>query len=246
MTKETLFRGYQRKGKRLIPPMKQLQNLRECSYVDDMLPELIWLGLINERKGYPFGSAVLETIVETIGGAVEPNTNLNVALQSAYEGFDEDQKDHVVKALRDRELLEDAQQALAPLLLLYDGFALMFLGPPADRISEAALIERIKRCVGNHLDRSKTPAIVLHGSLMLTRLVAGTVHVSKEIDLPDLNSVVTRPDSEEAKRAAGFLRASAMAEWGALNVNNRWAEYFWNRGGELTPCELPDWLEEDE
>ncbi|MFL6714141.1 MAG: hypothetical protein ACJ8LN_14640, partial [Sulfurifustis sp.] len=60
------------------------------------------------------------------------------------------------------------------------------------------------------------------------------------------NAVIEKPGSDEARRAASFMRASAGAEWGALQIEDEWAKYFWNRGAELSPCELPDYAKEDD
>jgi hypothetical protein len=49
MKDRKILPGHKQIGKRFIPPMKQIPNMRQMSYVNDMLPELIWLGLINDR-----------------------------------------------------------------------------------------------------------------------------------------------------------------------------------------------------
>lgn len=229
--------GYARIGKRFIPPMKQLPGLQEYSYVKDMLPELIWLGLINDRKGYKFGAVVLETVVELTKGWSKRDSRVNYAMQSAYKGLTTAQSTEIVEAFKKRGMLEDIQYALAPLVLLYDGFSMAFFGPPPTVISEEALVFRMKESVKKHLDRHQTPGIVLCGSLLLTRLAAGTIHFAQHINIPDLNAVIEAPDSEEAKRAAAFIRASAMAEVGMLDFPYTWNRYFWNRGAELAPCE---------
>lgn len=247
MTKKKILEGYKRQGKRFIPPMKQISSLRESSYVNDLLPELIWLGLIHDRSGYQFGARTLEAIIEVTQKWPVTKKPMNYALQSAYTNLSNEQKEELISIWKRQHLFEDIQYALAPLVLLYEGFPLAFVGPPPSVIQQNTLIERIKRCVGRHLDKHETPAIVLHGTMLLTRLVAGTLKIAAHIDIPDLNSVIERPDSDEAKRAASFMRASAMAEFCMLDVeNNNWARYFWNRGAELTPCERPTYAETDD
>lgn len=240
MPKKKNLEGYKRQGKRFIPPMKQLPGLREQSYVNDLLPELIWLGLIHDRRGYPFGARTLEAVVE-VTKKWPGEKPRNYALQSAYADLKDGQKAELIDIWKRQHLFDDIQHALAPLVLLYDGFSLAFVGPPSSVISQETLIERIKQCVGRHLDKYETPAIVLHGTMLLTRLMAGTVKFAAHIDIPDLNSVIDRPESDEAKRAAAFMRASAMGEIGMLEAANDWARHFWNRGAELTPCERPDY-----
>lgn len=239
--KKKPLKGYARQGKRFIPPMKQIAGMREQSYVDDLLPELIWLGLIHDRRGYKFGADVLETVVELSKGWPKRDVPINYAMQIAYAALSEDQKAEVVSAWKKRDWLDDIQHALAPLVLLYDGFSMAFVGPPASVMTNEALILRMKECVQKHIDNHETPGIVLCGSLLLTQLMAGTIKFFQNIDIPDLNAVVRKPGSDEAKRAASFIRSSMMATVGMIDLKKDWHRYFWNRGAELSPCESSEY-----
>jgi hypothetical protein len=240
--KKRNLEGYKREGKRFIPPLKQLPMVQERSYVNDILPELIWLGLIHDRCGYRFGARTLEAIIVATKDWPAETMTANYALQSAYMPLDHTQKEAILSALRQYNLLDDIQQALAPLLLLYDGFSLSFVGPPREAIASDILVARITECVANHMNKFETPSIVLHGAMLLARLVAGTIKFSSQIQIPDLNSVITEPDSAEAKRAASFMRSNAMAEFGMLSVSLEWSKHFWNRGADLAPCSLPGYV----
>lgn len=246
MAKNPNLKGHKREGKRFIPPLKQLAGVREQSYVDDMLPELLWLGLIHDRKGYVFGRQTLEAVIEVVKDREEQNSEkaVNFALQYAYATLGEEERSRIVHEWRRRSLLDDIQHALAPLILLYDGFSLRFAGVPDTKISEPALISRVSDCVANHLDKYQVPGVALHGSMMLSRLIAGKMFFSKDIKLPDFNAAIDSPESNEGKRAAGFMRASAMGEMGMLEVPNDWAKHFWNRNAELSPCKYPIYLED--
>lgn len=241
MAKKRNLKGYKREGNRFIPPMKQLPMVREQSYINDMLPELIWLGLIHDWREYSFGARVLEAIVKSTKTWPKNNKPCNYALQAAYEELTPEQKTELVEALTSAGVIEDIRYAVAPLVLLYDGFALSFLGPPPTVIHREVLIQRIADCVRKHLDKYETPGIVLNGTMLLTRLLAGTIKFAAHIKIPDLNEVVERPDSEEARRAASFMRANAIGEFGMLELPPTWAKHFWNRGAELAPCQLPEY-----
>lgn len=240
------LKGYKQKGKRFIPPMKQLSQLREHSYVNDMLPELIWLGLIHDSAGYRFGAKVLEAVVEVTQELPAQDNSFNFALQIAYAKLPEETKAQILERWDQEDLLCTIRDAISPLILLYDGCALAFVGPPKNVYSQDELIGRISRTVENHLDKTQTPGAVLHGAMLLTRLMAGTIKFSQHIEIPDLNAVVENPESEEARKAASFMRANAGAEWGMLKVPPDWAKHFWNRNGELKRCELPEYLKQND
>lgn len=248
MAKKRNLEGHKREGKRFIPPMKQLPGMREQSYVKDMLPELIWLGLIHDRKGYVFGRETLEGVMEVVKDREGPESEkqVNFAMQSAYNTLSQEEKESIVDEWRANSLLSDIQHALAPLTLLYDEFAMQFVGPPATAIAEEALIRRVRDCVSNHLDKYKVPGVALHGSMMMTRLIAGKLLFSKDMKLPDFNAAIDSPDSDEGKHAASFMRATALGEVGMHEVSNSWAKYFWNRNAELSSCEYPSFFEESD
>jgi hypothetical protein len=80
---------------------------------------------------------------------------------------------------------------------------------------------------------------MLHGALLMNNLIAGRVHFSSHNELPDYNAVVDRPDSEDARRAGSFIRASTMAQIGFVDPPKEWAQYFWNASYDLVACDYP-------
>lgn len=248
MAKKRNLEGHKREGKRFIPPMKQLPGMREQSYVNDMLPELIWLGLIHDRQGYVFGRHTLEAVMEVVNDREGDDASkpVNFAMQYAYATLSQDEKDQIVQRWESRGLLDDIRHALGPLTLLYDEFAMRFVGPPLTAIPEDELVRRMRSCVANHLDKYQVPGVALHGALMITRLIAGKLFFSKDMKLPDFNAAIDDPESDEGKHASSFMRATALGEMDMLDVPNSWARYFWNRNAELSPCEYPEYVEEED
>jgi hypothetical protein len=239
MAKKTILSDHKRIGKRFIPPMKQLPQMRSIGFVDDMLPELIWLGLINDRIGFVGGAKLFEKVVAAATEIERTDQQkTNYACISLYGSFNEAQKEAFLKGLSSRSLLVPLQEYLAPLVLLYDECPLRFIGPPSTVYSESSLVKLIRDCVSHHADKYETPGIVLNGMMLLSRLITKSIHFSSDIELPNFNAVIDAPGSEEAKRAAGFMRANAIGEFGMLGIDRAWAKNFWNRGYELSKCEF--------
>lgn len=236
--KKQVLAGHKRIGKRFVPPMMQIPIRIDTSYVNDMLPELIWIGLINERVGYARGARIIEKIFLAVDARKEKGQEGNYALISSFKKITDDQKISITDAIREEGVLDIIQNSIAPLILLYDGCPLNFFGPPANRYSREELISIIKLCVGKTINRYDAPGIVLYGAMLLARLVTKTIKFPADMDLPDFNSVIDSPGSEEAKRAAGFMRANGLAEFGMLKVGSDWAKYFWGKNFELSPCEF--------
>ncbi len=217
--------------------MKQLP-FKNISYIDDILPELIWIGLINDRVGHIQGSRIIERLFAAVNELTTNEQRSNYALISSFTKLSDIQKKELVNTLKKEHLLDFLRDTLAPLTLLYDNCPLSFLGPPEKIYTEGGLIEIIKRCVKTTGDRYNTPAVVLYGAMFLARLVTESNTIAPEVNLPDLNAVINSPGSEEAERAAGFLRARGLAEFGILRPSNSWAKHFWNKNFEISACEF--------
>lgn len=212
-----------------------------------MLPELIWIGLINDNIGYVKGARLIEKIFAAVDEIGVRDAKTNFAYASSYAVLQDGKKLALLDRLTPLGIMDDLKTYLAPLVLLYyDEFPMRFIGPPSTVISNEQLIGKVSSCVEKHLDKYQTPGIVLHGSVLLSRLVTKTISLPAGMELPDFNSVIDAPESHEAKRAAGFMRANALGEFGMLGISDRWARYFWNRGYELSPCKLQAEIEDGE
>jgi len=228
--------GYVQRKKKLISPLNALDNIKSIGFVDDLLPELLWLGLIHDHYNYIAGRDVLECVTTLEKTWPKLENPMNFALQSSYGGISDDQKSALLSAWREKGLLEKIQYALAPLVLLYDDFALRFVGPPDSAVPQEALINRLEKVVSTASDRYSTQGVMLYGALFLNNLMAGRIHISQEIDFPDFDSVIYDIDSADGKRAASFLRASAMAQMSFASPPGDWASRFWARSYELISC----------
>lgn len=235
--KKKFLDGHKRVGKRFIPPLMQLNLGASISYVNDMLPELIWIGLLNDKVGYIRGARILEKIFLFSEEIKDPDQSGNFALISTFSLLNDEQKNSLSEKLNKEGILELLQNSIAPLTLLYDNCPLSFLGPPTYVYSDEELVFAIKKCVGRAIDKYDTPGIVLHGAMLLFLLVTQKINISSGMDLPDFNAVIDKPDSEEAKLAAATLRSIALSVFGMLNIESSWARNFWNRNIELSPCE---------
>lgn len=236
-TKKAVLDGHKRVGKRFIPPMLQIPQLQQTSFVDDILPELVWIGLLNDQFGYLRGARVIEQVFRCVEDLRTNEQHGNFALMSTYRVFSASQKNELAKRLDHTGAASVIRVAIAPLVILYDDCPLNFFGPPSSVITEDELVARMRHCIGRTIDRYETPAVVLYGAMLIYRLVSKTINFPRDMELPNFNAVIEAPKSEEAKRAAGFMRASVMSEFGYLNLPKAWAKHFWNRSFAISPCE---------
>jgi len=232
--------GHKRIGKRILPPMMQIKNLQFTSYVDNLLPELIWIGLLNQKFGYLMASRILESLFLEIEKIEDSKVTGNFALASTYNFLSYNQKSQLHEACRRNDILEFIQDAIAPLVLIYDSCPLLFFGPPPKLIPESNLVSALEKCVSDVIDRYNTPGVALYTSILFYRLITKKIHFPADMKLPDFNMIYKNINSDEGKHAAGFVRSNALAEFGYLNIDPLWANTFWNRNLEISSCRFDD------
>lgn len=237
--KSTVLDGHKRRGKRFVPPLMQLSQLdTSVSYVTHMLPELVWIGLLNREVGYIRSARLLERVFGILEQIINPHTELNFALSSAFGILGAEEKARLRDGLKDAHILELLQSCIAPLNVLYSDFPLSFLGNPRNVPSEDQLVSTVRECVEETIDKYRTPGIVLNASVVLYLYSRKRLLFTQDIEIPDFNSVVDAPDSEEAQRAAGMIRSIALMVFGQQEIDRSWARHFWDRNAELSRCEF--------
>ena len=232
-TKKTVLVDHKQVGKKFIPPLKQLPNMNEVSYVNDLLPNLIWFGLINERLGYHKGMRLLKDIIESLP---TDKARLQYAFASEYQNLTPKEKMHIVQRLEYFGKLEIVRECLAPLVMLYDDFPMRFFGKSKRHFSKSELVNLMHSAVKNTINKYETGGIMLHSSIIVAGLFTGTMRFTSKAQFPDINVIVEKPDSPEARRVAGSVRALAMAFHAADTLSNQWAKSFWNKNMTLSKC----------
>jgi hypothetical protein len=216
--------------------MMQIGPWREVNYVNDILPELIWIGLINNTLGYVNGARLFEKIVESALGANSELPKKNYAILSELGSLAERDREVFLSSLEEKSILTQFRNIVAPLVLLYEECPIKYIGPPTGLMTNEQLVHLVTTAVDRHFDKYETPGVVLNGAVLVGRIIAGTIHHATGEPPPDLNSVIEKPDSDEAARAAGYMRNTAMQEFGMRKNEPKWSRYFWNNNYRLSKC----------
>lgn len=241
-TKATgVLAAHKRVGKKYVPPMMQIGRFSEVSYVQTILPETIWMGLLNDSLGYMQGLELAVAMAKTAYRAYGSQKFVNFALSSSYSILDEGAKREVIEEADRLGKLGVLRRLLMPLLALYEGCPISFFGPSEEWEGDReALVERMKAAVERHFWKYETPAMVLQANVVYIRGICGGLHYVGEVKPPDLNAIIEAPESEEGKRSASSVRASVLMEFNSETgyVDIGWPASFWNQGLLIDTCEL--------
>ncbi len=110
--------GHKKVGTKFLPPMMQLPNMKSTSYVNQLLPELIWVGLINDNVGYIRGARLLENVFLSVKAVLNNNVTGNFAFSTSYKQLSDAQQLELVRRLSMLGIIDELREYLSPLTLL--------------------------------------------------------------------------------------------------------------------------------
>jgi len=238
---QQILKDHKRVGKKFVPPMIHLLGgLQEISYVHQILPETIWVGLINDELGYRAGIELCTQLAKTAKEIHQSEKFVNFALCSSYSLLTDEEKPKIIERIEHSRTFGQLRACLAPLVILYEGFPMAFLGKNNDSVNKHALIDRLKQSVARHMNKYETPGMAIQTAVIYIRGITGGLCYANDVEVPDLNAIITNPESEAGKKAAGSVRAYVLSEMmpAGKPLESGWAASFWNQGHKIDTCEL--------
>jgi hypothetical protein len=232
-----------RVGKKFIPPMAQL-GFTGINWADTLLPELLWIGLLNHRFGLGEGAEIALALSRTMAGIVK-NEFLKDRWPIACSSFSTPTAEDRAKLLAELDskgCLTKLRAALAVFPLYYPECPLNFIfdgaAPTADKTK--ALTD-LKDALDSLFNRWEKAATLVQANAVYIAFVSGKFKVFKGSALGDFPEIANFPDTEKSQHIAGFVRTSVSVFFTPDSYRaHPWPVYFWNRGLEIEPCKLPE------
>jgi len=236
---------HRRVGKRFIPPFFQTSGgLVEVRWIDTILPELLWLGLLNDRCGLEKGAALSVSMTRAALRSKGQENRILWAATSAFTSLTDDQKTSIVQALKASGDLEALRYALMPLCQFYPECPFIFIfgsSPHPHPDPPRAGLAWLKAVLKTLFDRWDKPGTLVQANAIYIAFVSDILKVVKGLSLANFPAVADFPDTEESKKIASGCRAIVTSFFGGgplYDMSASWPRYFWNRGLELDPCEI--------
>jgi hypothetical protein len=235
--RKPVLQDHKKVGSTLVSPFKVGMNLTELRYVHDLVPEICWIGLANQALGYQGGVALVATVAKAAKSLLKTNQAVNFALTSSYEALSDAEKLSLLELLRRDHTLPLLQAALAPLNALFSSSPLAFLGLPSDPPDRPTQLTRLRRCVGDLINKHAQPAGVAQAAVMYVRGITGGLYFLEGVETPDLDAIVNSPQSDAGLRAAAMVRAAVLQEILPVDEPRRsWPMDFWNQALFIDEC----------
>ncbi|SDS20457.1 hypothetical protein SAMN05192545_0965 [Maribacter dokdonensis] len=235
MTKKKILSDHKKRGKKLVPPLSEFA-ISDFSYVTEGIPQIIWYALLNKYYGLRQGTDLASKFGQTIDSlSIKKEVPYHL---SWFSDLNAKNYESIKKKLKDIKVFDKINIALSPLLNLYPNCPLnnIFI---SEEYSESNISDIKEILILLYDKRGKESTFAL-ANVMYLMGMCKKLHIVKNSALADLPELVYYPDTEKSKMIASGIRASTnfLLSPRAIENNQDWVSYFWNRGLEIEPNEI--------
>lgn len=236
--KHQILKGHKRVKSRFIPPLMQIGKIQETSYINDLLPHVVWMSLLIESLGLRRGIDACLNLAKLAHTQHTSEKHVNFAICGNHAKLVESERTAVLKTLQDSGELSTFRDALAPLIYLHPSCPMSYLGLPENFPESTTLVKRLADAVEVIFDRFCANASIVQANVLVARMTTGGLFIAEHIGIPDFDAMIKHPDSEAGKRAASFARTSSMQEFMPDEAQEyvNWPKAFWQRNYRLDSC----------
>lgn len=243
--KQKVLQDHKRERKKLIPPMLQIGKFIDVEWKKVIIPELIWIALINDKYGIKEGAEISLSLPREVHLLKNFDSTKQFFMISSFNALDDIQKAEVLNNLRKKDALEKILAALYPLIVYYPKCPLSFLFENnIDKNTNSLLIFEFKNTLSKMFNRWNTDATFVQANAIYIAFDSGKLKVFKGLQLADFPEVKDFPYTEKSKLVASSIRSALNSYFGSdKNFTNDWPSYFWNNGLELQKCSITNYYE---
>jgi hypothetical protein len=245
MTTKKILQNYKRQGKTFIPPFTHMIGpLHEMSWVKTMLPEFMWIALIQEHCGHSKGVSLITSLTR-LARKCAPSEKFRIfATISSFGEMTEDEQLCLRSGLAASGELFEIQKALTPLIVFYPECPLRFLfsATPSLTGADNKHLESFKTLVAGLYDKTSRNTMMVQATAIWLAFDSGALVVSKEVPLASFPEIEKYPNTELSQEVGASIRASVSMFFTEHHypVTSNWPRYFWNRGFEIDQCYFRD------
>ena len=246
-SKKRVLSNHKKVGKRYIPPfVYRLSDrgiaLQPTKWLDNILPEILWIGLLNERYGIEDGTELALTFAQTYLTVLNSDEKKMFISTATYSELSPVHRNGIVKELKASKNLIRMKRALDFLITLYPKCPLHFLydqEQPELKNFEDNLHE-FQEIVAGFIDRRSKPAMLMQSTAVYIGLVTKVLNIQSDNNLTNLQAMTDYPNTDESRRFASNVRATVSSFFmhDYPEDGSSWAKYFWSQGIKMVPCDL--------
>lgn len=238
-----------RKGKILIPPfVHRIGGLQEISWVQTLIPELTWIGLLHDRYGDKHAVELITAISRAARSTLttdekSSNTRLPVFVSASdFRQLPTQAWVGIRKKLETGNHLSSLREGLSPLAANYPTFPLGGLWESEVLSNLEGDLQSVKETLVNLLHKADRKAMMVQATAIWLWFDSGKLKIAEGLTLTHFPEIENYPETELSKKVGSSIRASLNTLFGmdsSYDTTSSWPIEFWDRGLVLEPCEFP-------
>lgn len=240
-----ILNDHKKVGKVMLPPLlSHDMNIQATKYTEELLPEIIWMGLIHEELGFRNGIDLIRHFIKLVSESQQSEDYINFSIASNLSKLSFEEMKSLVKKMIDKNIFLEISEILSPLIYFYKDTPFSFLNKEVDltQEEESVLLEKLKIVLANNFDRSQQASNVAQFNIFYTRVLDGKINFYEGMKMPNFNAIIDNYDSDESREASAFVRNSVKSEFMHLfDVEMHtfeWSKSFWNQSYKLDNFEF--------
>ncbi|MDL2205171.1 hypothetical protein QQF51_21275 [Brucella intermedia] len=225
------------KSKLVTPFNDAFGPMHEVSWINMMIPELLWIALVQEAWGPRRGVEIITAFTRDLRASDPTHDRTIWAAAGKFASLPGGVLSSIVEG---RPYRDDLCGPLAPLHAHYPDHPMRELTQAATGECWSQDLGALKTLVGVLFDRSSTCAIMVQATATWLAFDADRLKVSAGLALADFPRIEDYPETEQSQRIAASIRATLNQMFGDADMRasgTDWPTSFWNRGLELEQCE---------
>lgn len=211
--------------------------MHEVSWINQMIPELLWIGLVQKAWGPRRGVEIITAFTRDVRASDPERNRIIWAAAGKFAALPDGVLAGIVEG---RPYRDDLCAALAPLHAHYPDHPMRELASTITGLPSSQDLGALKKLVSELIDRASTSATMAQATATWLAFDAERLKVSAGLALADFPRIEDYPKTDQSQRIAASIRATLNQMFGDLDLmasGTGWPIAFWNRGLELQPCE---------
>lgn len=238
--KKYVLGDHQKQGRKLIPPFLQFQNLKENSYVDNVIPNIIWLAILNRSFGLKDGTEIGLQVVKVISNTAKNKVKC-FSLLSSLEILSFDEQDQILNQLQKLGILEDLICALECFVNLFPNSPISFINDRKQSVSQKQeWIKELKYILNDLYDKKGETSTFAMGNVLYHMVFLKKLKLEKGSPMAQLPRLIDYPNTHLSQMIASGIRSfifSIMIE-PLYFEENIWNKSFWDKCFSIEPLSI--------
>jgi hypothetical protein len=236
--KKTILEGYKKVGKKFIPPLVQYEGFREINWVNDIVPEIIWIAVVQKKLGYKVAN---EAISELHKNYLEIcDTKYINSFFSSYDSMSDETKAKLKNQFSSNQYFSKFFEGIKDLQYYFPNHPLQFLYDDRAIQKSEVSIQLLKDSIKGILDRRSEAGTIAQASVLFNSMATGKFNAPVGSIFWEFEEIDNYPKTEKSLLLASSIRAmiNAFMHKETRNIECEWVKCFWQKSFQLEPPTL--------